>query len=125
MADGPIQRKSFDFAVKVIDVYRRLKDQGDFEIARQWVRCGTSIGANVEEAEAAGTKRDFWAKMCIAAKEARETRYWLRLMQASKMLDLDSGVLLAEVDELIRLLSAIVKTTRENLDRSSPGLSDH
>jgi four helix bundle protein len=77
------------------------------------LRSGTSIGANVEEASAGQSRKDFLAKMSIASKEARETKYWLRLLQKSKLVDIDVTNELAKIDELIRILTAIVKTTKE------------
>jgi four helix bundle protein len=77
------------------------------------MRSGTSIGANIEEALAGFSRRDFVAKMSIASKEARETHYWLRLIQDSKVLS-PSMVLpmLKDADELLRILTAIVKTSQ-------------
>jgi four helix bundle protein len=76
-------------------------------------RSGTSIGANVEEAQAAQSKRDFISKMSIAAKEARETRYWLRLLNETELSTSDVKVLLKENEELINILTKIVKTSVE------------
>jgi four helix bundle protein len=79
------------------------------------LRSGTSIGANVEEASAGQSRKDFLAKMSIASKEARETQYWLRLLQASQIVNVDVKEQLNHVDELIRILTSIVKTTGEKL----------
>lgn len=76
------------------------------------MRSATSIGANVEEAQAAQTKKDFAAKMCIASKEARETKYWLRLMMESKLIVFDFSDLLRQCNALINLLTSIVKTSQ-------------
>lgn len=73
-----VQEKSFAFALDVIKVYKEMLKQNEYVISKQLVRSATSIGANVEEAQAAQTKKDFAAKMSIASKEARETKYWLR-----------------------------------------------
>jgi four helix bundle protein len=80
-----VKDKSYEFALKVIELCRSLKEQREFEIAGQLFRSVTSIGANVEEATAGQTKKDFIAKMAIASKEARETHYWLRLLRDSKL----------------------------------------
>lgn len=72
-----IQNKSFEFALAVIELYRKLQANKEFDISRQLLRSCTSIGANVEEAIAAYSKRDFLHKMSIASKEGRETSYWL------------------------------------------------
>ena len=111
VAEGIVKKKSFEFALMIIDVYKQLKNEGEYVISKQLLRSGTSIGANIEEATAGQSKRDFCAKMAIAAKEARETRYWLRLLQESSLTGIDVNPLLTMVDELIRLLTAIVKTT--------------
>src|SRR5689334_19740789 len=113
MPEGAVQRKSFAFALEIIRLYCRMRDQREDVLSRRLPRSGTSIGANVEEATAAQSRNDFLAKMSIASKEARETRYWLRLLQESELVALDVTNELNSVDELIRLLTSIVKTTRE------------
>ncbi|MCX6164537.1 MAG: four helix bundle protein, partial [Ignavibacteriae bacterium] len=80
-------------------------------------RCGTSIGANVEEATAGQSKKDFVTKIAIASKEARETKYWLRIIKESKIIDKDLKNYLSEVEELIKILTSIVKTSQENLNK--------
>ena len=110
MAEGIVKKKSFEFALMVIEVYKQLQSEGEYVISKQLLRSGTSIGANVEEATAGQSRRDFYAKMAIAAKEARETKYWLRLLQESSLTKIDVNQLLDRVEELIRLLTAIVKT---------------
>jgi|ERR1700722_13107247 len=109
-----VQEKSFRFSLKIIGVYQRLMVRNEFVLSKQLVRSGTSIGANVEEALAAQSRRDFLSKMSIASKEARETRYWLRLMTASNMGNEDYSELLKDVEELVKMLTAIVKTTGKN-----------
>ena len=78
-----IQEKSFNFALETIKLYKELCFQREFVISKQLLRSGTSIGANVEEAIAAQSKKDFIHKMSIASKEAHETRYWLKLLRHS------------------------------------------
>ncbi|MFB2880837.1 four helix bundle protein [Floridanema aerugineum] len=114
MAASIIQQKSFDFALEIIDLYQELIKCKEYVISKQLLRSRTSIGANVEEASAAQSRKDFLAKMSIASKEARETRYWLRLLQKSQMVKMDFTTQLNHVDELIRILNSIVKTTSEN-----------
>jgi four helix bundle protein len=75
MAESLIQKKSFEFSLEIIRLYQRLQIQREFVLSNQLLRSGTSIGANVEEASAGQSRKDLVAKMCIAAKEARETRY--------------------------------------------------
>src|SRR5262245_40032684 len=114
MGQSIIQQRSFDFALDVIRLYRELQNCHEYVLSKQLLRSGTSIGANVEEAGAGQSRNDFLAKMAIASKEARETRYWLRLLQKSQLVNVDVTKELACVDELIRILTSIVKTTRES-----------
>ena len=97
-----IQEKSYHFSLRIISLYRRLYKQREFVISRQLLRCGTSIGANVEEALGSYSRKDFHFKMVIAFKEARETHYWLRLIR-------DAGL---SGEELLRILKAITRRTR-------------
>ena len=108
-----IRDKSFDFALKIIYLYKYLRDEKkEYVLSKQLLRSGTSIGANIEEAQAGQSKRDFSSKMSIASKEARETRYWLRLLKYGKYINNDE--IIQDCEELIRLLTAIVKSTGEN-----------
>lgn len=109
-----IQTKSFDFSLQVIDLYRRLKAEKEFVISKQLLRSGTSIGANVEEATAAQSRKDFISKMSIASKEARESKYWLRLLEESDLTKIDVSEWLKSIDEVVRILTSIVKTTQNN-----------
>ena len=79
--DNVIAEKSYQFAVRMIRLYQFLKKDNEFVISKQILRCGTSIGANVEEALGAQSDKDFFAKLSIAYKEARETRDWIRLLR--------------------------------------------
>ncbi len=109
--------KTFRFAKEIITVYLDLREKGHYKIADQLVKSGTSIGANVEEAQAAHSKLDFVAKLTISNKEARETKYWLRLLDRKGLL-LDHGsmpYLRSEIEEIILLLNSIIKKSRENL----------
>jgi len=117
-----ITDRSFDFAVRVVTLCRFLESQDRVSktLANQLLRSGTSIGANVEEAQAGQSKADFIAKMSIARKEARETHYWLRLLKESEIvLDAQLSKVIKEADEIIRILTAIVKTsqTRNSNDK--------
>lgn len=103
---------SFEFAVEVVKLSRQLNEKKEFVLSKQLLRSATSIGANVEEASAGQTKKDFIAKMCIASKEARETRYWLRLLQATQTGDLNYASLLSKVEVIIKILTKIVKTSQ-------------
>ena len=85
--DSIIRNKSFDFALAIISLYQELQRQHEYVISKQLLRCGTSIGANVEEASAGQSRRDFISKMAIASKEARETK--LLLLQKSNLAHID------------------------------------
>ncbi len=106
-----VQEKSFEFAVSIVKYYRNLKTQNEFAIANQLLRAGTSIGANIEEALGGSSKKDFTNKMTIALKEARESKYWLRLIHESEI-DKNIQPLLTEANSLVNILSKIVKTSK-------------
>jgi four helix bundle protein len=109
-----VQEKSYAFALDVVRLVKQFRRQArEYELSGQLIRAATSIGANVEEAIAGQSRRDFAAKMAIASKEARETRYWLRLMSDAEMLEMTEGKkLIDRCEEMIRILTAIVKTSR-------------
>src|SRR5437764_10229341 len=115
MSKSIIREKSFTFALEVIEIYKRLLAEREFVLSKQLLRSGTSIGANIEEACAGQSRKDFLAKMSIASKEARETRYWLQLLQQSKLVDVDVTNALHEANEIISILTSIVKTVSEQL----------
>lgn len=108
--------KSFQFSLRIIELYKHLKKESEFDISRQVLRSGTSIGVNVHEASAGQSKKDFISKMAIASKEARETKYWLRLINESKMSSFDVCELIKESDDLINILTAIVKTSQKSIN---------
>ncbi len=110
-----IEEKSFQFALEIIKFYKVLKSNHEFTIGRQVLRAGTSIGANVAEGTAAQTRKDFITKMSIASKEARETLYWLKLLKVSQLVSYDFEPLLNSCGELIRILTAIVKTSQQSI----------
>ena len=111
-----VKEKAYQFALLIIQLYKELCDKKEFVLSKQLLRSGTSIGANVEEATAAQSKKEFISKMSVASKEARETHYWLRLLKDS---DIHSGIRLTEaIDEaetLIKILTSIVKTSQANI----------
>ena len=98
---------TFSFSLSNIELHKMLTDKKDFVISRQLLRSATSIGANAEEANAAQTRKDFITKMAIASKEARETKYWLRLLAASKILEIDYGVYLRTIDDIINIVTKL------------------
>ena len=116
MKESIVQSKSFQFSIKVIALYKELQEEREFVISKQLLRSGASIGANIEEASAGQSKRDFIAKMSISSKEARETKYWLRLLKESNLTKINVELLLNDIEELIRMPTAIVKTSQQNLN---------
>jgi four helix bundle protein len=112
-----VQEKSFHFAVHLVNYSRRLrKDNTDLVLTRQLLRSGTSVGANVEEALGGQSSKDIISKLAIAAKEARETGYWLRLLRDTQPHDQQElADLLKECDGLLRMLNSIILTTRRKL----------
>ncbi|PKP51428.1 MAG: four helix bundle protein [Bacteroidetes bacterium HGW-Bacteroidetes-1] len=113
--DNIILDRTFAFALKIIELYKQMIEQKEFVLSKQLLRSGTSIGANVEEATAAYSKREFAAKMSIASKEARETRYWLKLIKNSMLVSINVDIHLSEIEQIINILTAIVKTTQNKV----------
>jgi len=110
-----VLEKSYAFALGAIRLGNLLqKNEREFVLSRQVVRSGTSVGANIEEAQAAQSRPDFHTKMCIAAKEARESHYWLRLVRVSySAASLEAASLLDAADELVKIPTSITKKTKE------------
>ncbi|MBQ7005450.1 MAG: four helix bundle protein [Clostridia bacterium] len=110
-----IEEKSFDFAVRIVNLYKYLaNNKNEYVLSKQLLRCGTSIGANVSEAQKAQSKADFHTKMCIALKEANETLYWLKLLYRTDFLTLkefESTEL--DIREIIAILTAICSKTSD------------
>jgi len=96
-----------------IEIYKEMKLQNEYVLSKQLLRSGTSIGANVEEALAGISKKDFIAKMSISSKEARETRYWLRLIDKSNIVQIELLKTLQDIESIINILTKIVKTSQE------------
>ena len=110
-----IKEKTYKFALDIIKIYQQMIRQNEFILSKQLVRSGTSIGANVEEAIAAQSRKDFISKMSISSKEARETNYWLRLLRDSQLCKgIDYTELIKDSEEIIAILTSIVKTTQKN-----------
>lgn len=109
-----IIEKSFNFSLKIIEAYKYLvSDKHEFVMSKKLLRSGTSIGANCNEAVAAVTNKDFCNKMAIASKEAHETKYWLQLLEKSDYYQNEE--LLELCNEVIRIITSIVKTSRERM----------
>jgi len=109
-------RKKLSVSIRIVKLYKHLvKEQKELVLSKQLLRSGTSIGANVNEAQAAQTKPKFISKMSIASKEAREAQYWIKLLIEIDYLDiteLNVKTLLEEIAELAKLLTSIVKTSQ-------------
>ena len=113
--NNAIQEKSFHFAVRIVNLCKYLQsDHKEYLLSKQLMRSGTSIGANVSESQQAQSRPDFVNKLNIALKEAYETNYWLRLLHETKYLTDDAFLsIVADCQELERLLISIVKTSKE------------
>ncbi|WP_064966161.1 four helix bundle protein [Tenacibaculum ovolyticum] len=112
--DNIIQTKSYNFAVRIVRLYKHLsQEKKEFVLSKQLLRSGTSIGANVEEAIGGQSRKDFFAKLTIAYKEARESHYWIRLLKDTDFLsDKESESLLKDIEEILKIIGSIQKTIR-------------
>ena len=117
MSESIIGDKSFDFAVRIIKLYKYLIDEKkEYILSKQLLRSGTSIGANIQEGLQGQSKKDFLMKMNISLKEASETKYWLRLLKATDYLtEKEQKSIYEDCIELEKILTSIVKTTSENI----------
>ncbi len=112
--ENVVIEKSYAFALRIIQLYQDLIKKHEFILSKQLLKSGTSIGANVEEANGCFTKKDFKSKMSISYKEARETLYWLRLLRDSKIVTPDQiGPLILDCEELLRIIGSAIKTIKE------------
>jgi four helix bundle protein len=113
-----IKERTFNFAVRIIKLCDFLEDVNKKTaaiISKQLIRSGTSVGANVEEAQAGQSKADFISKMLIALKEARETTYWLKLLEASETLSANQvESIKTESEEIAKIIASIVIATKKN-----------
>ena len=111
-----IQQKSFDFALEIVRITKYLaSEKNEYVLSKQLLRSGTAIGALVREAEHAESKKDFIHKMSISLKEANETRYWLDLLRESNSIgSLDFSEVNDEIEQIIRILASIVKSSKLN-----------
>jgi four helix bundle protein len=119
--ENVIQDKTYAFALKIIVLSRKLNHENkEFILSRQLLKSGTSIGANVEEAIGAQSRKDFYAKLTIAYKEARETSYWLRLLKDVQIVtEEDANKLLKELEEILKLIGSIQKTIKSTIENNS------
>ena len=115
MKENVIVGKAYRFAQAIIVLCRHVRELREFDLSRQLFRAGTSIGVNVEEAQAAQSRPDFLSKMSIAAKEARECRHWLRLICDDEVLKkLPAAAPLSDCEEIVHILTSNVKSAGES-----------
>jgi len=114
-SENIVRDKSYDFSLRIVKLYIFLKDKKkEITLARQIIRSGTSIGANIEEAIGGHSEKDFAAKLSIAYKEARETHYWLRLLGDSGFISTDEkDSMLQDCEELLKLIGSIINTIKK------------
>ncbi len=117
--ENPLKTKSYSFALRTVKAYKLLRsEEKEYVLSKQMLRSGTSIGANVAEANHAQSLPDFISKLSIALKEAVETEYWLCLLRDADYLTSEqTELLLADCKELIRILTAAIKTSESSRKR--------
>jgi four helix bundle protein len=116
MGEGLLKSRSKAFAVRIVNLYRYLREEKrEFVLSKQLLRSGTSIGANLAEAECAISRKDFFAKVYIALKECAETKYWLELLRETDYLSASEfRSIYSDCEEMRRMLSATTKTMNDN-----------
>jgi len=117
MKENLIQTKSFQFSIEIIKLYKKLTEQKEFILSKQLLRSWTSIWANIEEAISGQSKKDFLSKIFISLKEARETKYWLRLIQETNIYADNIKNYLKDIESIINILTKITKTTWATLKK--------
>ncbi|MDR0700774.1 MAG: four helix bundle protein [Tannerella sp.] len=112
--DNVIREKSFAFAIRIVRLYQYLcEEKKEFVLSKQLLRCGTSIGANIEESIGGQSDKDFLSKLSISYKEARETIYWIKLLSATGYLnDKATESIHADAEELCKILGKIQLTLK-------------
>lgn len=117
---NPLKDKSFQFALKVVKLYQFFSEQKkEYVLSKQFLRSGTSIGANIREAQNAQSKADFIHKLSIAQKECDETLYWLELLNQSGYLEKKGFIAIYnDANELLKMLRSSIITTKQNIHNS-------
>lgn len=120
MKKNVVKEKSFQFAINIINLYKFLvSEKKEYVMSKQLLRSGTSIGANIAEADVAQSKKDFIYKLSISLKEASETLYWLDLLEITNYITKEQWLdVKTKCDELQRILTSIIKTTKEGLEQN-------
>ena len=118
MSESIVKSKSFDFAIKIVNTYKSLIfEKKEFVISKQFLRSGTSIGANTREAINGQSKADFIHKLAIAQKECDETLYWLELLKETNYLtEIEFNEIYHDGVSLIKILKSIIITTKKNIN---------
>lgn len=118
MKENIVKDKSFGFAVRIVNLYKHLREvKKEYILSKQLLRCGTSVGAMIRESEHAESKSDFVHKMAIAQKEINETLYWLELLKATDFLTIEQfDTINAEAIEILKLITKIIKTTKATIN---------
>lgn len=118
MRDNIVKKKSFEFSIRVVKLFQYLQtDKKEYVLSKQLLRCGTSVGAMVREAEHSESKSDFIHKLAIAQKEINEAIYWLELLNATEYLSVQEFESInADAVEIIKLITSIIKTTKSNIN---------
>lgn len=119
--ENVVRDKSYDFALKVVKLYKFLmENKKEFVLSKQFLRSGTSIGANIRESEHAQSDADFLHKLSIALKEANETDYWIDLLHyANYLTEKEFSDLKKDINEILKLLVAIIKTMKEKMEKNN------
>jgi four helix bundle protein len=112
---GPIYQKSHEFSLEVLKLYKVLQNQKEIVISKQLLAAATSVGANIREASAANSRKDFINKMVIASKEAREAHYWLELVRDGNLVKFELDPLISLNEEIIKILNSIILTSQGKL----------
>ena len=115
--DSVVYKKAFKFSIRIVKLYKYLcNEKKEYLIAKQLLRSGTSIAANIREGLEGQSKRDFISKLSISLKEAAETEYWLDLLLATEILnDKQLNSIAKDIEELIKMLTSIINTTKKSL----------
>lgn len=110
-----LQKKTYAFAIRIVKAYKYLvEEKKEYILSKQFLRCGTSIGANTEEAIGGQSQKDFYAKLNIVYKEARETHYWIRLLKDTDFFEeVQALSLLTDCEEILRIVGSSIKTIKE------------
>lgn len=120
MKENIILDKSYSFSIRIINLYKYLaQSKKEFILSKQLVRSGTSIGANIEEAIGGQSRKDFYAKINVAYKEARETHYWLRILRDTNYISQkQASSILNDCDELLKIIGSIIRTIKSKISNS-------